>query len=589
MPDPWFFHRVHEGVREVFEQRLLTDVTLCVGSKRIRAHRLVLALHSPYFRAMFTIGMKECHTNEVHVDMVDTQAMDSILEYMYSGRDVTLDGGNMWPLLAACDLFDMDVLVDACCAKMALELRLDNCVNILACCDAFQGRETCAILCSVASTFVTTYFHAIYMTESFQNLPVALLQSILTSPMLCVHDELDVVTALLHWVEFDSANRQGHLKPLLNSCVHPNALNFSAPAWSHLSARLRCHSIHQWPSVRKPTRGLSIDARPDTTRLSTIPVIVALGGVAGRSISRSTEYLDAISNSWKSFVPMQCRRAHFSAVAIGNQLYVLGGYTTRRAVDPDASMQTHLNSMDVLHLGTRQWSKAPPMAHARSYLGAVHVDGYLYAIGGFDGRRHFACTELFSVATRTWKHGPPMHHNRSGLAIAAVHGRGKIVTCGGFDGARHLRSVEVLDTATNQWSLVASMHSIRNGGAAVALASGYIYVFGGEVAHGSRITTGEMYHVPSNVWAPSAPLPAGVSGHGAALWQHQYVYSIGGSTDTEDAGATQVDCVQRFDGVTHKWTPLPWLHLNRPRTGHAVVTIEVDPRWFMQRNVEKMM
>ncbi|RLO12982.1 hypothetical protein DYB28_008827 [Aphanomyces astaci] len=114
MRDPWFCHRLQEGVRQVFEQRVLTDVTLCVGSQRIPAHRLVLALHSPYFRAMFTNGMKECHMNEIHIDVTDPQSFDAILQYMYSGRDVTLDGGNMWPLLAACDQLQMEVREYAC-------------------------------------------------------------------------------------------------------------------------------------------------------------------------------------------------------------------------------------------------------------------------------------------------------------------------------------------------------------------------------------------------------------------------------------------------------------------------------------------
>ena len=36
------------------EQEELCDVTLCLGSSRIQAHRVILAGSSPYFRAMFT-------------------------------------------------------------------------------------------------------------------------------------------------------------------------------------------------------------------------------------------------------------------------------------------------------------------------------------------------------------------------------------------------------------------------------------------------------------------------------------------------------------------------------------------------------
>ncbi|RHY04630.1 hypothetical protein DYB25_010543 [Aphanomyces astaci] len=568
MRDPWFCHRLQEGVRQVFEQRVLTDVTLCVGSQRIPAHRLVLALHSPYFRAMFTNGMKECHMNEIHIDVTDPQSFDAILQYMYSGRDVTLDGGNMWPLLAACDQLQMEVREYAC-----MHLRVDNCVNIFACCDAFHLREKCAVLRSVAWTYLATYFYAVSNTESFHELPMALVRVILCSSALCVQDEHHIVASLLGWVDFDPANRQVHLRPLLRSCVRLDAVDVLAESWPPLAVRLTHHRIAHWPPMPyQPPRRSKPQVAP---RCNTIPLVVALGGLIGRSISRSTEYLDLLSNSWKQFIPMLHRRAHCGAVTAHDRLYVLGGYCTRAPQFPlTTRVTTHLDSVEMLDPSTHQWSLLPPMLHPRSYLGSAYLHGHIYALGGFNGRRHFACVERFDVTSQVWEHVAPMHHSRSGLAVAVVPDRGLIVACGGFDGHEHLQSVEVFDCSTNVWALVAPMHDVRNGGVAVALATGYICVFGGEVAHGSRVASAELYHVASDVWAPSAPLPVEVSGHGAALWQHQFIYCVGGSTDST---SRQVDCVHRFDGVTQEWTTMPTLHLRSPRSGMAMATVEMEP------------
>ncbi|KAK9890868.1 hypothetical protein WA026_012212 [Henosepilachna vigintioctopunctata] len=50
--------------------RMLTDVVLEVGSDIFYAHKVVLAAASPYFKAMFTGGLKECDKDNIKLQGV---------------------------------------------------------------------------------------------------------------------------------------------------------------------------------------------------------------------------------------------------------------------------------------------------------------------------------------------------------------------------------------------------------------------------------------------------------------------------------------------------------------------------------------
>lgn len=64
---------------------MLTDVVLEVGCDVFHAHRVVLAAASPYFKAMFTGGLKESEMNRVKLQGVSATAMSRLINFMYTG------------------------------------------------------------------------------------------------------------------------------------------------------------------------------------------------------------------------------------------------------------------------------------------------------------------------------------------------------------------------------------------------------------------------------------------------------------------------------------------------------------------------
>ena len=64
----------------------LCDVVLIAGQRRIPAHRIVLSAASDYFAAMFTSDCREANEKEVLLQNIDSEALNELIQYMYTGE-----------------------------------------------------------------------------------------------------------------------------------------------------------------------------------------------------------------------------------------------------------------------------------------------------------------------------------------------------------------------------------------------------------------------------------------------------------------------------------------------------------------------
>lgn len=85
---------------------MLTDVVLEVGSELFYAHKVVLAAGSPYFKAMFTGGLRECEMNKVKLQGVCPTAMARLMNFMYTGR-IRVTENTVCQLLPAATMFQV--------------------------------------------------------------------------------------------------------------------------------------------------------------------------------------------------------------------------------------------------------------------------------------------------------------------------------------------------------------------------------------------------------------------------------------------------------------------------------------------------
>ena len=59
----------------------------------------------------------------------------------------------------------------------------------------------------------------------------------------------------------------------------------------------------------------------------------------------------------------------------------------------------------------------------RCYVCVVELDGYIYALGGFDGRNRLNSTERYDPSTNQWTLMEPMHVPRSDAHACVLNGK----------------------------------------------------------------------------------------------------------------------------------------------------------------------
>ena len=100
------------------------DVTISAGEGKIRAHKLVLAASSPYFRSMFTGSLSEVNQTEVTIRDIEKEALEALINFCYTSS-IELEENNVESLLSASCYLQMVEI------KMSLRINLVNQTKLL--------------------------------------------------------------------------------------------------------------------------------------------------------------------------------------------------------------------------------------------------------------------------------------------------------------------------------------------------------------------------------------------------------------------------------------------------------------------------
>jgi N-acetylneuraminic acid mutarotase len=245
-------------------------------------------------------------------------------------------------------------------------------------------------------------------------------------------------------------------------------------------------------------------------------VYVVGGFVPGPATTAAVERYDIVRDHWSRIRSMPVGLNHPAAISYRGALYVLGGYTAKRAIAGET------NGFMRYDPSRGRWSRMPAAPTARAALAVGVIGNRLYAAGGASGGRALARLEIFDFGSRRWSRGPDMEVPREHVAGAV--GGGAFYVLGGRPG--NLTVVERYLPARHRWERVPDMHKGRSGIAAATVA-GRVVVFGGEEAAGT-IRPVEEYDPRRRVWSSLPGMRTPRHGLGGVALGHRVFALEGG-------------------------------------------------------------
>ncbi|KAH9402380.1 Kelch-like protein 20, partial [Tyrophagus putrescentiae] len=536
------------------KRKELCDIVLLVNSKKIYAHRVILAAYSPYFLAMFTGELVESRQAEVHIRDIDEQAMELLIDFAYSSR-IIIEESNVQVLLPAACLLQMTEIQEVCCEFLKQELDPSNCLGIR----SFADTHACKDLLDFADKFTQDHFHEIIENEEFILLPVNQLIDIISSDELNISSEEQVYQAIMKWTRYNVAERRQHLSHVLQHV-----------RLSQLSAKFLVGTVSSDILIKNDElcRDLVDEAKnylllPQERTFMVGPrfrprkpvrrgeVLFAVGGWCSGDAIASVEKYDG--QEWRMVAPMTKRRCGVGCAVINDLLFAIGGHS-------------YLNSVERYDPHMNEWSTSvAPTSTSRTSVGVGVLDGFLYACGGQDGVSCLNIVERYEVQTNRWIKLAPMTTRRLGVAVSVLNGY--LYAIGGSDGSSPLNTVERYDPRTNRWSPMAPMWTRRKHlGSAVY--NNMIYVVGGR-DDTTELSSAERYNPQTNEWQPIVAMQSKRSGVGLAVVNGK-LYAVGGFD-----GQTYLKTVEVYDNEANSWS-LCGNGMNYRRLGGGVGVIQIN-------------
>ena len=297
-----------------------------------------------------------------------------------------------------------------------------------------------------------------------------------------------------------------------------------------------CVSIAEQSSTVSPlfphTKNSSADSR-----------LYCLGGKNENSdTTYSVSALNTTTNKWESVTEMSTGKSEFGATAIGEKIYVCGGYDGKK----------FLSLMEVYDCESNTWTELAPIQHVQCCFGMTALNNHIYVAGGWDGSKMISSVLKYSPETNTWTEVKSMNEARDRHELVTLHS--SIYAVGG----QGTKTIERYSTLIDEWTYVASTkHNHSYLGATSH--QNKIYVLGEEGF--------EVFDPKFDTWQDLPSLDIGAGLQLVSINDKLLAVGVGYGNNKGKASKS----VYEFDTTNNSWIHRP--DMDVPRILHRAVVV----------------
>lgn len=544
------------GLNALRSKGLLLDITLIAGGKYFKAHRVVLASCSDYFRAMFTDEMKESRLSEICLNGVSAEGMKYLLDYAYTSK-LALSLSNIQDVLSAASHVQLLAVIEACSSYLEEQLDIDNCIDIAALAETYSLRT----LRKKVYLFMCRHLKEFSQTTEFQRLAPSQLEHLLETDFPVNCPEWEVLQIVLKWIEACPQDRIKFSQQLarfvhfadISSC-HRKELYRSNLLKCLLSSSPLINKI--WtltePNYLCPHQSTNNDSLVNSRGMELS--LLKVGGFGISGITNEVTYFQNGSKKWRYLTSIpHVEQCNYGTAVLNNELFVVGG-----CFNQNQSLQENVHPFGFkFNPMTNSWSTMAPMQKERCRFSLSVVGHCLFAVGGVGESGDLESTdqcERYNCITDSWS--SITHIPRARAQHAGVSFKQYLFISGGLEQDLVLNCLYRYDTETDQWEAKAPLLTPRADHSMVCYKD-KLYISGGwheDETTGTRVLVDSIdcYNIYSDSWETVTNVPT-PRYHAGIVVIGSWLYIVGGfhSDTTFDRASGVVEC---YNMETNIWT-----------------------------------
>ncbi|XP_043935697.1 kelch-like protein 33 isoform X2 [Protopterus annectens] len=545
------------SIKDLWSQNVGCDIQLQVDGHTFSAHRTVLAAGSDYFRAMFTIGMKEAGESNIQIQAVNSKNVSDLLSFMYTGS-LCISWEHIFDLTSTSMQLQVVRAIPLCFDFFRKEINAEECLDIKAFAEAFNFND----LKEHAEDFILSNFEEVASVPKFEDLSLHQLLYYLSHNALCIANELEAFRIAVNWINANKSERMCYAAEIMQVIRFP-LMTFSQikevratntklveEGWEDIyEAALNQFgwtqdAIQQYCRVRQPRQvmvlvggyelsenldkhvasknlwfansfksGIGLIRDIEWQHLSNLPdlprfshSLVVLNNIlyifAGshyhgkQDVLKSAVRYDPMQNTWKEIAPLNEGRYSTVAVCRNDLIYILGG---------DTVAGENVDSVECYDPASNTWRYVHPLDQPLSGHAAEVWNGEIFVSGGFNCQ--YQC--LVSMFTYSPDVGTTylssMNEDRAEHIMETI--KDKFYVAGGRRsfGGSYLNQYlcEVYDPYTDTWASIAKQ-STPHVAAASSVLDEKLYVLGGQCCETNKDSHRvSAYNPRSSAWEPA--------------------------------------------------------------------------------------